>query len=107
MRQEDRIMKGIIKVSAALLTAVILAGSVSEAAYARCGHHRQNVCDTEYAACYQDGVCTGRDAVTSTASASTEEIVWDTRATGRAVAGVPEDIIPAVPTGRAAIAENM
>lgn len=59
MRQEDRIMKGIIKVSAALLTAVILAGSVSEAAYARCGHHRQNVCDTEYAACYQDGVCAG------------------------------------------------
>lgn len=49
----------------------------------------------------------GRDAVTSTASASTEEIVWDTRATGRAVAGVPEDIIPAVPTGRAAIAENI
>lgn len=102
MRQEDRIMKGIIKVSAALLTAVILAGSVSEVAYARCGHNRQNVCDTEYAACAR-----GRDAVTSTASASTEEIVWDTRATGRAVAGVPEDIIPAVPTGRAAIAENI
>ncbi|MCI9073622.1 MAG: hypothetical protein HFH80_12635 [Lachnospiraceae bacterium] len=52
-------MKGIIKVSAALLTAVMLAGGVSEVAYARCGHHSQNVCDPEYAACYQDGVCIG------------------------------------------------
>lgn len=52
-------MKGIIKVSAVLLTAAMLAGSVSEVAYARCGHHSKNTCATEYAACYQDGVCIG------------------------------------------------
>ncbi len=52
-------MKGIIKVSAVLLTAAMLAGSVSEAAYARCGHHAKNTCTAEYAACYQDGVCVG------------------------------------------------
>lgn len=52
-------MKGIIKVSAVLLTAAMLAGSVSEVAYARCGHHSKTTCTTEYAACYEDGVCVG------------------------------------------------
>lgn len=59
MNEEDTIMKGIIKVSAALLTAAMLVGSVSEVAYARCGHHSRNTCTTEYAECYQDGVCIG------------------------------------------------
>lgn len=54
-------MKGIIKVSAVLLTAALLAGGVSEEVYARCGHHSRNTCATEYAECYQDGVCTGED----------------------------------------------
>lgn len=52
-------MKGIIKVSAMLLTAAMLAGSVSEVAYARCGNHSRSNCTTEYAACYQDGACVG------------------------------------------------
>ena len=52
-------MKGIIRVSAVLLTAAMLAGSVSEVAYARCGHRSKNTSATEYAACYQDGVCVG------------------------------------------------
>lgn len=55
-------MKGIIKVSAILLTTAMLAGSVSEVAYARCGHHSRSTSTTsttEYAACYQDGVCVG------------------------------------------------
>lgn len=52
-------MKGIIRVSALVLTATMLAGAVSEEAYARCGHHAKNTCDTVYAECYQDGVCIG------------------------------------------------
>ena len=54
-------MKGIIKVSAMMLTAALLAGSVSEVAYARHGHHTKSTCTTEYAECYQDGVCIGED----------------------------------------------
>ena len=50
-------MKGMIKVSAAVLAVAMLAGGISETAYARGGHHDKNACTTEYAACYQDGVC--------------------------------------------------
>lgn len=50
-------MKKIIRMSAALLAAAVLAGGVSEVAYARCGHHSKTGCTTEYASCYQDGVC--------------------------------------------------
>lgn len=50
-------MKGMIKVLAAVLAVSMLAGGMSEVAYARCGHHGKNTCTTEYADCYQDGVC--------------------------------------------------
>ena len=50
-------MKGMIRVSAAVLMVSVLAGGISEVAYARCGHHAQNTSATEYAACYQDGAC--------------------------------------------------
>ncbi len=50
-------MKAMVKVSAVLLAVSLLAGGVSEVAYARCGHHAKDTCATEYAACYQDGAC--------------------------------------------------
>ena len=52
-------MKGIIRMLAVLLTTAVLAGSVTEVAYARHGHHSRGSCATGYAACYQDGVCMG------------------------------------------------
>lgn len=50
-------MKGMLKVSAVVLAVSVLAGGISEVAYARCGHHAKNTSATEYAACYQNGVC--------------------------------------------------
>ena len=50
-------MRGIIKISAALLAAAMLTGGISGQVQARCGHHTKCAQTTEYAACCQDGVC--------------------------------------------------
>ncbi len=52
-------MRIMTKIVSALLLAALLAGSASDAVYARCGHHGRSACATEYASCYADGVCTG------------------------------------------------
>lgn len=50
-------MKKIIKVSAALLSAVLLTANTSGQVWAGCGHHGKSAHTTEYAACWQDGAC--------------------------------------------------